>query len=298
MQIAAAASLPNPGVGEVPYALPFSIAVNGSEMAQVIARTSGVSSEAINILIAGDVTALKGGDALETFLRRFLRGKDSPIVVKGLNHIPEGHNVPAPPQWVLDTLPSVSLNLIFPGPKPKPEVVKSVTIENMHISELNGGVAASGTVVALIELPDGFRDVTVNVTAIKPDVFVFDGALEDSADDEEDAGRPDPENPPERAFGRIAPDFFLNSTTTASEEFPGALEVRADFEDMPLQILENRQGVFRSFVGKIFLHGGATAGISGVADIRADLGVGDPLDVAGLPVHGEFWVGRQKIVGF
>lgn len=295
LRITASASLPNPGLSDIPYALPFSIGVDGTELARVVANPADVSPKAIKLVISGDITA-QGGDALELFMRNFLRGKDVPIVVTGLDRIPPGHDVPPPPQWVLDTLPTVSLDLVFPGPDPKPEVVKSVTIENMHISEVNGGVAASGTVVAIVQLPEGFQSISVNVTELRPDVFVYDGPVED--DDKDDAGRPDPDNPPERAFGRIAPDYFLNSTTTPSKEVPGALEVRADFEDMALEVLDDRQSVFRSFVGKVLLHGGATAGIGGVADIQADLGVAEPLDISSLPVHGEFWVGRAKIVGF
>lgn len=295
LQISAGASVPNPGLDGIPYALPFGIDVNGTEMARVVAHATGVSSKSIDISMAGNVTVAQGGAAMENFLRSFLRGKDFPIVVKGLDRVPDESHLPAPPQWVLETLPSVSLNLIFPGPKPKPEVIKSVTIEGMQISEANGQVVASGTVVAIIKLPKGFQSVNVNVTAIKPDVFVYDGPLDDASDDDDDEdGRPDPENPPERAFGLIAPDYYLDSNTTAVDDEPGSFTVRAAFVDMPLEVLDGRQGVFRSFVSKVLFSGGATAGIGGVADIKADLGVGEDLSVAGLPVHGEFWVGRTR----
>jgi hypothetical protein len=150
-------------------------------------------------------------------------------------------------------------------------------------------IEASGTVVALVQLPPGLERVDLNVSSILPDVLIFDG----SADGHDD--RPDPRNPPEGAFARIHPAHFLNSTTARSDDpaTPDALVVRAPFENVPLQILEGRESIFRAFVSKVIFKGGANAGIGGVVDVRADLGVGDDIEIGDLPVTGDFWVGRS-----
>lgn len=254
----------------------------------VVARASKVTSHKIGIDIEGDIVALESGDALSQFLQNYLQGDDNPITVRGLGEMPKGHSgSDAPPPWVLRSLPSLQLHLVFPSPKDRPDVVREVTIEQMRLGEANGQMIASGTVVALIELPDGMERVALNVSAIKPDVMVHDGPTNADV-------KYDPSKPPPKAFGRIWPNYHLNSTTARSEDpkTPHGLVVRAPFKDMPLDVLPGRDSVMSDFITKVIFKGGATAGIAGIADVKADIGVGGTLDIGGLPVHGEFWVGR------
>ncbi|BEI82614.1 hypothetical protein CcaverHIS002_0304820 [Cutaneotrichosporon cavernicola] len=291
LRIAALAALPNPGLGEIPFPLPFAIEFEGTRMAEVVARTATISSEKIELALEGDIVAASAAgssDALGDFLRRFLHGQDSPIVVRGLHDMPRRYRGPSPPQFVLQTLPSLTLDLTFPAPHPAPDIVRSVTVEGM---KFGGGevIEASGTVVALVQLPPGLESVDLDVSSIQPDVFIFDGSSNGHDD------RPDPHNPPEGAFARIHPAHYLNATTARSDDpaTPDALVVRAPFENVPLDILEGREGLFRGFVSKVIFKGGANAGIGGVVDVRADLGVGDDIEIGDLPVTGDFWVGRS-----
>ncbi|KLT41646.1 hypothetical protein CC85DRAFT_286302 [Cutaneotrichosporon oleaginosum] len=287
LRIIALAALPNPGVADIPFPLPFAIEYEGARMAEVVANTASVSKERIELSLEGDIMATSSSDALGKFLRRFLHGQDSPITVRGLHDMPRRYKGPSPPQFVLQTLPSLSLNLKFPAPHPAPQIVRSVTVEGM---KLGGGdaIEASGTVVALVQLPDGLEGVDLNVSAIQPDVLIYDGpAISDD--------RPDPRNPPQGAFARIHPSHFLHSTTVRSDDpaTPDALVVRAPFENVPLDVLEGRESIFRAFVSKVIFKGGASAGIGGVVDVRADLGVGEDIEIGDLPVTGDFWVGRS-----
>jgi hypothetical protein len=248
-----------------------------------------VTTETIGIMIEGDILAVESGDALSTFLQHYLNGEGNPIRVRGLSAMPKGYNGPdAPPPWVLRSLPSLELDLVFPAPPDQPDIIREVTIEKIRLGQADGRMMASGTVVANIELPPGMERVALNVSAIRPDVMIHDGPVQGDTDEY------DPDHPPPKAFGRIAPDYFLNSTTAPSQDpaTPHRLVVRAPFENLLLDVLPGRDGVLSDFVTKILLKGGATAGIGGLVDVKADLGIGI-LDIAGLPVHGEFWAGRS-----
>lgn len=288
LRISALASLPNPGVADVPFPLPFAIELKGARMSEVVARTSSIDKHNINLALEGDIVSTSG-DALGIFLRRFLHGEDIPIVVRGLPGMPRRYKGPAPPQFVLHTLPSLTLDLLFPAPHPAPKIVRSVTVEGMRLSQRGDAIEASGTVVALVQLPAGLESVDLDVSAIQPDVLIYDGKADESED------RPDPSNPPAGAFARIHPTEYLDATTARSDDpaTPDALVVHAPFENVPLDIIEGRESIFRAFVGKVIFKGGANAGIGGVVDVKADLGTGDDIEIGDLPVTGDFWVGRS-----
>ncbi|GMK56984.1 hypothetical protein CspeluHIS016_0308240 [Cutaneotrichosporon spelunceum] len=294
LRIEALASLPNPGIDDIPFPLPFSIEFEGARMAEVVARKATISNKTIELALEGDIVAASAAgssDALGNFLRRFLHGQDSPIVVRGLHDMPRRYQGPTPPQFVLQTLPSLKLDLTFPAPHPAPQIIRSVTVEEMKFGG-GEGIEASGTVVAVVQLPPGLEGVNLNVSSILPDVLIFDG----SAGGHDD--RPDPHNPPEGAFARIHPAHYLNATTARSNDpaTPDALVVRAPFANVPLDILEGRDSIFRGFVSKVIFKGGANAGIGGVVDVQADLDVGDDIEIGDLPVTGDFWVGRSARV--
>ncbi|ORX34943.1 hypothetical protein BD324DRAFT_633320 [Kockovaella imperatae] len=294
--INASATLPNPfaeyDLGlDIPFALPFLISLSdGSAMARVTTSPLRLdSAKALHLSLEGEIIANlmhRNTSSLSTFLQRFLHGQDNPIIVSGLK-------VPAanpPPQWILEVLPDVAVSLTFPGPQPPPKVIKSVSIEHMRISERAGQFLASGTVVARVELPETMQKIQLDVKGVAPDVLVYNGPAGD-----EDA---DPDEPPPNAFGRINPEDFLNSTTAPSDDplHPYAIIVTAPMTNVPLQVLEGRDGVFRNFASKVVFKGGAEAGIKGMASVKVDLkGVPGRATLEDLPVTGETWVGRQRL---
>ena len=302
LTIVAHASLPNPLTNittTIPFPVPFSIALSdGSKMAEVLTEPIDIHpSRHLNLTMSGRILVNLSQDSaadhdspLSGFLQKYLHGMDNPIIVTGLSQIPSFANVSdKPPSWLLQGLSSLSLPLIFPGPRPPPRIIRSVTIEHMRISERAGKMRASGTVVAEIELPPAMQTVDVDVVEVLPDVLVYDGLAGD-----EDA---DPDDPPPRAFGHIQPDEFLDATTELSTdpEHPHRLIVSAPLTDVPLEVLSGRDSIFREFVSKVVFKGGAQAGVKGTASVRVELvGVNGRVRLDNLPVKGEFWVGRQR----
>ncbi|ORY22989.1 hypothetical protein BCR39DRAFT_550382 [Naematelia encephala] len=314
LYISAHATLPNflPNINTtIPFGVPFTIslpAINSfsateSRMAEVVTAPVHILNNAthIRLSMAGEVTADLSDDnsssPLSLFLQNFLHGLDNPIIVRGMSAVPT-FAPPAtihPPRWLLSTLPSLSVPLVFPGPTPPPKIIQRVTIEHMRISEASGKMHASGTVVAEVELPSGMQHVDVDVIAVLPDVFVFDGPAPDDTTETEPGQEQDY---PARAFGHIHPDMYLPSTTSPSTDplHPHRLIVRAPLKDVPLDILPGRDTVLSDFVGKVVFKGGAEAGVKGKADVRVQVrGVGGRVALTALPVKGEFWVGRQRV---
>ncbi|OCF71343.1 hypothetical protein I204_07970 [Kwoniella mangroviensis CBS 8886] len=292
------------------FSLPFSIAllatrdglVGESKMAEVITEPViiGGVTEDILLNISGVITAdlserssLIGSSPLSLFLQNYLHGRDNPILVQGLSDLPPfvPPTIVHPPNWLLHTLPSLSLSLNFPGPSPTPKIIRSVTIEHMRISESQGKMKASGIVVAEVELPKDMQNVMVDVVEVLPDVYVFDGPS--PPDDEDLPGDGGGDFPP-KAFGHIRPTDYLNSTTTRGEN--GRLIVRAPLNQVDLDILPGRDGVLSEFISKIVFKGGALAGVKGIASVGVEImGVNGKVRLDNLPVRGEFWVGKQRL---
>lgn len=159
-------------------------------------------------------------------------------------------------------LPDFAVTATFPALRPKPQILRDVTIKNMKIKTgANNGMLASGTVFARIVLPPGFR-VGLNISRILPDVLIFDGEVSDQGTakavccEGAPSAPPLPDPLPERAFGHIRPDDWVPSTSVPIEsgEHEGtAAEVYADIVDVPFEILPGRDRQFRSFVGKVRL---------------------------------------------
>ncbi|ODN84418.1 hypothetical protein L202_00372 [Cryptococcus amylolentus CBS 6039] len=313
LTITAMATMPNfvrhlnlsDSMSTMPFGLPFSISLpdaNGDEkMAEVILEPVTIGAEKnITLTIAGKVTAdldsaqlLGETSSLSLFLQNYLHGLSSPIIVHGLSSFPYKTQIPKPPAWLLHTLPSLSLNLSFPGPSPPPQIIKSVTIEKMTIEEEDGKMKASGIVVAEVELPGEMAAVGVVVNGVKPNVLVYDGPAPPDGEDD----IPDGEEYPLKAFGHINPPEYLPSTTTPSTDpaTPHRLIVRAPLTNVDLDILPGRDSVLSDFVTKVVFKGGAVAGVKGVSAVKVDVrGVGGHVEVDGLPVRGEFFVGKQR----
>ncbi|WWC57957.1 uncharacterized protein I303_100492 [Kwoniella dejecticola CBS 10117] len=329
LTIEALATVPNfaPALNvTLDFSLPFSIAlpalqgkfVGESKMAEVITQplTIGGVQKDIQLRISGVITAdlsehstsliaSSSSSPLSLFLQNYLHGKDNPITVTGLSALPPfvPSTTPHPPNWLLRTLPSLSLPLTFPGPKPKPKIIESVTIDHMRISESGKKMKASGTVIAQIELPHDMQSVQIDVVEVLPDVLVFDGPSpeDDDGDQPPSDGYGDSADFPPRAFGHIRPEDYLNSTTSISGDpnFPNRLIVSAPLKDVDLDILPGRDGVLSDFIGKVIFKGGALAGVKGLANVGVKIvGVNGKVRLENLPVRGEFWVGKQRSVGF
>ncbi|KAL7420525.1 hypothetical protein Q5752_004475 [Cryptotrichosporon argae] len=301
----------------LPFQLPFSVSLANSTTPIAHVLTAPVTlrpeSEHIALSVAGtiDSSISSHSDLLSTFLQNYLHGLPNPVVIRGSaaarfpfpGPVPP-YVVPPPPAWLLASLPSLAVPLEFPAHVPKPQVVKSVTIDNMRIGEKAGKMTASGTVVVVVELPDEMAGVDVDVGAVLPNVLVFDGPAPDDAGSDPGAGLEpgEPDGPgepayPPRAFGRIRPDAYLSSTTSRSTDpaHPRALVVRAPLVDQELLVLSGRDAVLSDFVSKVVFKGGAQAGILGTADVKAGMGgIAGTVDIRRLPVRGEFWVGRQR----
>jgi hypothetical protein len=269
-------------------------------MAKVITQPFEVGHAAtINLTIDGQVSSHLGwgedGESksgLSSFLQNYLHGIDNPITITGLSKLPSfaPTDPPHAPQWLLSTLPSLSLPLSFPAPKPPPKIIQEVTIERMRLTESRGKMRASGEVVVIISLPPGLEGMNINVQEIQPDILVYDGpASSDPAD---------PADPPQKAFGHIKPEEYINSTTIPSPlpGDPSRMIVKAPLKDVEVVILKGRDSVLSDFVGKVVFKGGALAGIKGSASVRVRIGGTEGLVALNeLPVEGEVWVGKQRL---
>jgi hypothetical protein len=310
LAIKALATLPNmlPDINTtIGFGLPFAIFLPSTEstkegavkMAEVMTSPISINPlrDEIEIRLHGRVVADLGElatlspSSLSLFLQNYLRGEDNPIVIQGLSSIPKAvAPVAGPPSWLLHSLPTLTLPLAFPGPQPPPRIIRSVTIEKMRLAEQRGKMKASGIVIAVVEMPKGMTAVDVDVNAVRPDVLVFNGAAPD--DDDAAPGGP---TYPARAFGRIHPPDYLESTTESHPTIPHFLIVRAPLDNVDLDILPGRDAVLSDFVGKVVFRGGALAGVKGTADVKLELGgVNGQVAVEDLPVLGEFWVGKQR----
>ncbi|EIW73155.1 hypothetical protein TREMEDRAFT_26565 [Tremella mesenterica DSM 1558] len=317
LQIHGTASIPNlvPSLNAtIPFNLPFSISLphHNSSLETIMATviTSPIhlpsnTSDEITLHISGLISPFLAPlpspnttipSPLSLFLQRYLHGLPNPIIVRGLSSLPTITSHPSPPAWLLNSLPALRLPLSFPGPQPPPKVIQSVAIENMRLSESGGKMRASGTVIAIIELPPGMEKVLLEVHQVKPDVLIFDGPAPDELSSPlisvSSKNNHKEEDYPEGAFGYIHPDQYLDAT---SEQSDGKVTVRAPLDNVELVILPGRDKQLSDFVGKVVFKGGALAGIKGDAAVQVRMhGVVGTVSLEKLPVKGETWVGRQK----
>ncbi|KAJ9125561.1 hypothetical protein QFC22_000523 [Naganishia vaughanmartiniae] len=254
-----------------------------------------------------DTSEDEDGAALSTFLNNYLQGRSNNVTILGLPAFPidaspdarinvtnpsSGSSV-VPPAW-MQRLVSENVHAVipFPAPSNRTNLIRSVTIEQMKISERAGKMRASGVVVVVATLPQDLAGVEVQVVGVLPDVLVSDGKFEGG-------GEVDPGTPPypARAFGRIHPTEFLPAISSPSPDDPTLLIVRAPLHDVPLDILPGRDKVLSDFVAKIVFKGFAEAGIVGNAGVRVDVvGVGKAVEVRKVPVTGVVNVGRPRVV--
>lgn len=128
----------------------------------------------------------------------------------------------------------------------------------------SGTFLASGTVFGRVVLPTGLN-VGLDVTRVFPDVLVFDGKIPDMigvprrstpipSANEGPPASPLPDPLPERAFGRIRPDGWLDSVCVLDESGGtegAAYSISAKIVDAVVQVLPGRQKEFSAFMGKV-----------------------------------------------
>ena len=221
--------------------------VSSVPIASVHTQAFSLTHPSITLLIAGTILPIlpTSTPMLSNLLTNYLSGEPSPIII----------TTPYLPLYTVDAL--------FPAPKPKPKVLRNVTIENMKMSPKGTRFYASGTVYAKAVLPPGLK-VTLDVNRILPDVLVFDGEVPEPAPKPIEtlwpwSPHPDPVPPlsqpfPERAFARIRPDQWLPSHSELEPEESdesAVYTVTARFVDVPLQVLPGRESVMSNFVQKV-----------------------------------------------
>ncbi|KAJ7639709.1 hypothetical protein DFH06DRAFT_1053720 [Mycena polygramma] len=297
LDLAACATLPDPApttFNLTSPSLPFTIALPTDAAPVPVASVSTapftLTHPNITLQISGNVLPIPAvsSSVLSSFLTRYLSGLANPILVS------------------TPLIPGLTVDLDFPGPSPRPQILRNVTIHDMAIKPRGTGFTASGTVYARVVLPVGM-DVGLHVGRVLPDVLVFDGVVPDAAvfvpGDGEEPTLPDPL--PEHAFGHIRPEDWLTSQSgpVPSEDGEGsAYAVTAKIVDVPLEVLPGRQKEFSNFVSKvIFGTDGAVAGILGVAGVAIDVfglpvpggGEGREMELNGLPFRGSVLVGKK-----
>lgn len=214
-------------------------------VASVYTKPFTLTHPNITVHIAGEVLPIPtiSTPILSALLTNYLSGRPSPIIITS------------------PYFPSHTIEAFFPGPNPKPKVLRNVTIHNMKMVPRGTTFYASGTVYARAVLPPGLK-VTLDVNRVLPDVLVFDGEVPDSPPSwgggSDPEGSPDPaplpDPLPERAFARIRPEEWLLSHSVLDEEENdegSVYTVTAEIVDAPLQVLPNREGDFSRFVRKV-----------------------------------------------
>lgn len=162
----------------------------------------------------------------------------------------------------------------FPAPNPKPQVLRDVTIRDMKINPFGSNFLASGIVEGKIVLPKGIN-VGLEVSNIFPDVLIFDGEVpgddklfehgttthkhhKNDSDSHLPPAPPEPPLPsplPSHAFARVRPDDWLPSLSARVEppddDAGATYSISAKVVDVPLEVLPGRQKEFSNFVTKV-----------------------------------------------
>ncbi|CCM06180.1 uncharacterized protein FIBRA_08422 [Fibroporia radiculosa] len=307
-------------VDPVPTTLEFSAPSTPFTVSLPVANTSdtipiaGVQTDPfhltypnISLFVNGSVLSLPRNSSatVSKFLSNYVSARDSDVLLS------------------TPFLPGLSVSAKFPAPRPKPQILRDVTIKDMRIKPVGAGMVASGTILARVVLPRGI-EVNVDVLRVLPDVIVYDGPVPaenepqavpvshsravDGLDDGEDVppAPPLPDPLPARAFAHIRPEDWLLAESKPAESEGGdgsAVEVWANIEDVPLDVLPGREREFSNFVTKvIFGTQGALAGVEGVAAVAVHVqglpfenGRNGEMELTGLPFQGSVRVGKKSM---
>lgn len=285
LRIHASASVINPvpsAVNLTAPSLPFTISIpfNTSETSSKTVSLASVSTlpfaldthPNVTVSMQGHVLPMSSSSfpVLSNFVSRYLSGESNTVLVS---------SPLIPPKSGFE-----HIEVNFPAPHPRPQVLRDVTIQDMKMKPTGTGpFLASGTVLAKLVLPKGIN-VGLKVRDVLPDLLIFDGEVPPSDsfaasgvtllpgwhwhkkhkhDDEDDDSNPDlpPEPPlpdplPEHAFAHLRPEDWVPAISLREdgdgEESHGATYViSAKVVDVPLQVLPGRQKEFSNFVGKV-----------------------------------------------
>ena len=221
--------------------LPFTVFLATDEsplpIAAVNTQPITLTHPNITLLIDGTVLPLSPPSfrILSQFLTRYLSGESNDIIISS------------------DSFPGLNVETTFPGPNPRPHILRNVTIRDMKIKPIGTSFFASGTVQARVVLPKGIH-VGLDVYRVLPDVLIFDGEVPEGALAVPPPAMPLPDPLPERAFGHLRPEDWLPSISgpDVSEDGEGAAyAVSAKVVDLPLEVLPGRQKEFNHFVSKV-----------------------------------------------
>ncbi|KAF8597548.1 hypothetical protein BDV93DRAFT_610320 [Ceratobasidium sp. AG-I] len=326
LRLIGTATLPNlaPSIlrGAVALSLPFVVslppATSGHSLAIARVETAPLALTVPNIslVISGHVLPLPSSSSsiapVSRFASDFLAARASPILVTT--------------DFLRDLGMSEELTVEaeFPAAAERPDLLRDVKISNMRISLHGEQILASAFVRAHIVPPSNLAALRVNATRVWPDLLVYDGPapglwpLDDPAAgshsgiqyDEgwsEPSPMPLPNPLPPTAFARIRPDAWIIAHTEVNDDEGGSKEegvwVHAQVSDVPLVVLPGRDSELRGFIRKVLFNpGGARAGVAGIAGVAARVGglvVGSKesgeLEMFGLPLRGEAWVGKKNI---
>jgi len=282
----------------LPFTILLPFTTNGTTTSIPVAaiHTQPLSLTRPNTTIdmAGTVLPIQSSSSsmLSSFIANYLRGQSSPIVVSN----------PYFPSYIIETN--------FPGPNPKPKILRNVTIHSMKLVARGTSFLASGTIYARVVLPRGL-DISLNVTRVLPDVLVFDGEVPSLYSDspnlkDSDPAPPLPDPLPDRAFARIRPDAWLNSASeideAPDEEGSGSVyTVTAELVEVPLQVLPDRESAFSNFVRKVVFGNGAVAGLLGSAAVAITVegfptgGQPGEMELSGLPFRGAVFIKKKGL---
>ena len=229
----------------IPFTVSLPVANNSKHLVPIaVVHTApfSLTHPNVSLSLSGHVVPLNenASATVSAFLANYVSARDSEVAISS------------------PLFPDASVSTVFPALRPKPQILRDVTIRNMKIkTSPGGGMLASGIVFAKVVLPPGFH-VALNVSRVFPDVLVFDGEVPVEGGSRSPYGTPAPpplpDPLPERAFGHIRPDDWLPSSSNPVESDEGdgsAVEVYAKIVDVPLEVLPGRDREFRNFVGKV-----------------------------------------------
>ncbi|TFK28291.1 hypothetical protein FA15DRAFT_665510 [Coprinopsis marcescibilis] len=317
LSIHAKASVPNPAPDSLQFtspALPFVVSILDEKntpfpVASVTASPFSLTHPNITLDLTGRVHPLQQSTLphLSHFLMHFLNGESNRIRISPSD------------------FPSLAVTTVFPGPDPRPHLLRNITIQDMKLKTKggSGGFLASGKVVVNLVLPKGMK-IGLDVKKVLPDVLVFDGEVPIGQENDTESlwGRtkqPPPTQPlpdplPEKAFGRIRPEDWLEAVSEPDDEQDpedgSAYRIEAKVVDVPLEVLPGRQKEFSNFVSKvIFTSDGALAGLQGTAAVQVkvqglpvrnggDHGKDGPshLNLEGLPFTGSVRINKKSLL--
>jgi len=294
MSIEARATIVNPLPEDMTVtipSLPFAVSIpsfNASAIpvASVSTAPFTLTHPNITLDISGIVLPLPPASSqiLSNFLMRYLSGRSNLISIS------------------TPLLPSLPVITTFPGPNPRPQLLRNVTIRDMKVKPKGDTLAADGIVFVNLVLPKGIN-VALDVQRIFPDVIVSDGEVVESLEDIPEVPLPDPL--PENAFGHIRPDDWLPSLCIREQAKEGdgaTYSISAAFQGVPLGVLPGREKQFSNFVSKvIFGHKGALAGIVGstsaivnVEGLPVNKTGPHSIQLDGLPFRGSVRIGKKS----